>query len=40
MQSHVIKLKPPMVFTEADALRVCAALGEAMEALQSGDAAA
>ena len=35
MQSHVIKVKPPMCFTEADARRLCAALGDAMEELLS-----
>jgi hypothetical protein len=36
MNSHVIKLKPPMCFTEADARRVVLELGVAMDEVQRG----
>jgi 4-aminobutyrate aminotransferase-like enzyme len=36
MQSHVIKIKPPMCFTEADAKRLLSALGDAMGEVQQG----
>jgi hypothetical protein len=33
MSNNVIKLKPPMVFSEADARRVCAELDKVLEKL-------
>jgi 4-aminobutyrate aminotransferase-like enzyme len=40
MHDNVIKLKPPMCFTEEDAERVCKELGEVMAELEAAAAVA